>query len=197
MESSSANTTNMQSTPYVSTPNVSETAAQPQQQPTVTNVDMTGSSTNPVEVKASPMNNKGDLGKTYDSENKTIPPKYAQTYIMPITSSDVQYKINQNGDGTYCKNIINEAAKDKDTLMHIFKRGYMLISEKQTAYKQAQQLFANLDKTNYRYMHDPRLGNMRVMIDPETGKDIGLPEPIDASGNKLFMDDPKNLPTLA
>lgn len=196
MESSSANTTNMQSTPYVSTPNVSEPAAQPQQQPTVANVDMTGGSTTPVEVKASPMNNKGDLGKTYDSENKTVSPKYTQTY-MTFLGKKPQFTTNENGDETCFMAVMKAAAEDKNILTDIFRESYMKISEKQTAHKQAQQLFENLDNINYRYMHDPRLGNMRVMIDPETGKDIGLPEPIDASGNKLFMDDPKNLPTLA
>ncbi len=191
MESSSANTTNMQSTPYVSTPNVSEPAAQPQQQPTVANVDMTGGSTTPVEVKASPMNNKGDLGKTYDSENKTVSPKYTQTY-MTFLGQRPQFITNQNGD----EYNLSSSLKNQELLTLSFKNNIKRNMAAQDGLRQAQQLFENLDNTNYRYMHHPTLGNMRVQIDAE-GKDIGFPEPIDASGNKLFMDDPKNLPTLA
>ncbi len=192
MESSSANTANMQSTPYVSTPNVSEAAAQPQQQPTVANVDMTGGSTTPVEVKASPMNNKGTLGANFDSEEKAISPVYTQHFISKLAKLP-EYIINPNNDGY----LFGNSVKNQELLTLSFKKNIKRNMAAQDGLRQAQQLFENLDNINYRYMHDPRLGNMRVMIDPESGKDIGLPEPIDASGNKLFMDDPKNLPTLA
>ena len=191
MESSSANTTNMQSTPYVSTPNVSEATPQAQQQTATVNVDMTGGNTTPVEVKASPINNKGTLGANLDSGNKTISPKYTKMY-MTFLGQKPQFTTNQNGD----EYNLNSSLKNQELLTLSFKNNIRRNMSDQEGFRKSQQLFENLDNTNYRYMHHPILGNMRVQIDAD-GKDIGNPEPIDASGNKFFINDPKNIPTLA
>lgn len=187
MESSSANTTNMQSATYVSTPNVSETAVQPQQQPTaVNNVDMVGG------AESKTTETTVDTPKVkFDTENKPLSASYVKNH-MSWFGQKIPFTANQNGD----EYNLSSSLKNQELLTLSFKNNIKRNMADQEGFRKSQQLFENLDNTNYRYMHHPVLGNMRVQIDAD-GKDIGFPEPIDASGNKFFMEDPKNLPTFA
>ena len=78
MDSSSANTTNMSSTPYVSTTNIGETVQQPQQQNAATNnVDMTGGNTT-TEVTSTETAVVDKPQERFDTNNKPLSASYVK-----------------------------------------------------------------------------------------------------------------------
>lgn len=188
MDSSAANTSNLQSTAYVQNPNIGE-SVQPASQPTITTVDMTNVENN--QAQQVTQTETAEKAKGYDSENSTVPTSYIKNYMSGLNKPDM-FKTNDNGDSYNLTNVLSNSNSIKNAFTGQIRRDTTF----QNSHQEATKLFASQDQTNYRYMHHPILGNMRIAIDAN-GKDIGLPEPINETGNPFILDEPKNIHTLA
>ena len=181
MDSSAANTTNLQSTNYIPNPNIGE-INQPVSQPTVTNVDMTN-----VDNNASQQATKTETAekpKGYDSENTSIPTSYIQKHMSGLNKPDM-FRTNDNGDSYNLTNVLSNTNGIKNAFTNQVRHDM----EFQNNFNKARELFASLDTQNYKYIQDPIRGYMRIPIDAD-GKYIGLPEPINETGNPFKLEDP-------
>lgn len=189
MDSSAANTTNLQNTNYIPNQNVGE-VNQPVTQPVAPKtVDVTGAeqpAATTVETQETT-----EAKKDFNIEANQMAANYAKKYIEPWFNKTTNYTLNQNGDGYFLTNVLS----NPDNIKFAFTRQIRRDTNFQTSFNEARELFAGLDTQNYRYMQHPTLGKMRVAIDAE-GKDIGLPEPINETGNPFVIDDPKNIHTM-
>ena len=188
MESSTSNTSNLQSTTYVQNPNISE-SVQPVSQPTVTTVDMTNVE-NPA-VQPATQTEPTVKPKGFDSDNLPVPTNYIKKFMSGLDTKDF---FKTSADGFILYNFNTEIFKKPEGIKDSYIKQIGRDESNRKAYNDARELFIGLDSQNYRYMQHPTLGKMRIAID-ENGKDIGLPEAINETGNPFQFEDPKNIPT--
>ena len=189
MDSSAANTSNLQSTTYVPNQNIGEVNQAVTQPVAPKTVDVTGAeqpAATTVETQEST-----EAKKDFNIEANQMNASYAKKYIAPWFNKSQTYTFNQNGDGYFLTNVLN----NPDNIKFAFTRQIRRDTNIQNSFNEAKELFSGLDTTNYRYIQHPTLGKMRVAIDSD-GKDIGLPEPINETGNPFELDEPKNIHTL-
>lgn len=190
MDSSAANTSNLQNTAYIPNTNIGE-STQPVSQPKAEKtVDMTGGEQQVAATTVEPKETT-EAKKDFNIEANQMNASYAKKYIAPWFNKEKLYTFNENGDGYNLTNVLSNTNAIKEAFTGQIRRDTAF----QNSFNEAKNLFEIQDTTNYRYMHHPILGNMRVAIDSE-GKDIGLPEPINESGSPVILEDPNNIHTL-